>query len=122
MIKSKFAKFAYHQIRFKLKLNSISAQYVLLIKNIVRMTLPTHSDKMGLQRAIEGLHTVLSAVDKATGRAKVFISKFLFKLFFSKTLNQMNTPMIERGDNLDFWVFGILVGNPKNPFIISRFQ
>ena len=50
---------------------------MLLIKNIVRMTLPTHSDKMGLQQAIEGLHTVLSAVDKATGQAKV--SHYLFQ-------------------------------------------
>ncbi|KAL5258704.1 hypothetical protein ACHWQZ_G009237 [Mnemiopsis leidyi] len=55
-------------------------KYVLLIKNIVRMTLPTHADKMGLQRAIEGLHTVLSAVDKATGRAKC--DKYKSRLVF----------------------------------------
>ena len=40
----------------------------------MRMTLPTHADKAGLQAAIEGLHTVLSAVDTATGQAKVRIS------------------------------------------------
>ena len=50
------------------------SQYVLLIKNIIKMTVPTHPDKIALQRSIELLHSVLATVDKATGEAKVCTS------------------------------------------------
>ena len=46
-------------------------QYVLLLKNIAKMTLPSHKDKTGLQSAIDQLHVVLSEVDKHTGQTKV---------------------------------------------------
>lgn len=55
-------------------------KYLLLLKNIIKMTLLSHPDKQGLQKAIESLHVILADVDKSTGQAKcnMYKSRLLF--------------------------------------------